>query len=233
MRQLKFKGFTLIELLIVVAIIAILAAIAVPNFLEAQIRSKVSRAKTDMRTLATALETYFVDNNTYIGSATATTADPGLTVNGSLNKSAPAVTNAAGRLTFRNYRPQLAGSVAYGMTTPVAYLTSIATDPFADTRGAVFGYFNGADAGWLAWSYGPDTDEKTNNGDIQARLATYVWPGVNQCTFESFYSPYQTNPSNELKCGPLGPSPPSTGPAYTYDPTNGTNSGRDVWRLKD
>ncbi len=59
------KGFTLIELLIVVAIIAILAAIAVPNFLEAQVRSKVSRAKADMRTLATALESYATDNNHY------------------------------------------------------------------------------------------------------------------------------------------------------------------------
>lgn len=59
------RGFTLIELLIVVAIIAILAAIAVPNFLEAQVRSKVSRAKADMRTIATALESYAVDNNRY------------------------------------------------------------------------------------------------------------------------------------------------------------------------
>ena len=59
------KGFTLIELLIVVAIIAILAAIAVPNFLEAQTRAKVSRAKTDMRSLATALEAYCVDSNRY------------------------------------------------------------------------------------------------------------------------------------------------------------------------
>ena len=59
------KGFTLIELLIVVAIIAILAAIAVPNFLEAQIRSKVSRAKSDMRSVATALESYRTDHNAY------------------------------------------------------------------------------------------------------------------------------------------------------------------------
>jgi prepilin-type N-terminal cleavage/methylation domain-containing protein len=59
------KGFTLIELLIVVLIIAILAAIAVPNFLEAQVRSKVSRAKADMRSLATALEAYNVDNLAY------------------------------------------------------------------------------------------------------------------------------------------------------------------------
>ena len=59
------RAFTLIELLIVVAIIAILAAIAVPNFLEAQVRSKVSRAKTDMRTIATGLESYRLDNNAY------------------------------------------------------------------------------------------------------------------------------------------------------------------------
>jgi prepilin-type N-terminal cleavage/methylation domain-containing protein len=62
---MKRKGFTLIELLIVVAIIAILAAIAVPNFLEAQVRSKVSRVKSDMRSLATALESYAVDHNKY------------------------------------------------------------------------------------------------------------------------------------------------------------------------
>lgn len=59
------RAFTLIELLIVVAIIAILAAIAVPNFLEAQTRAKVSRTKADMRTSQTALETYRIDHNSY------------------------------------------------------------------------------------------------------------------------------------------------------------------------
>ncbi len=63
--MMKRSAFTLIELLIVVAIIAILAAIAVPNFLEAQTRAKVSRAKADLRTSATALESYYVDSNAY------------------------------------------------------------------------------------------------------------------------------------------------------------------------
>lgn len=64
-RLVKRTGFTLIELLIVVAIIAILAAIAVPNFLEAQTRAKVSRGKMDMRAISTALESYKIDTNNY------------------------------------------------------------------------------------------------------------------------------------------------------------------------
>ncbi len=60
-----WSAFTLIELLIVVAIIAILAAIAVPNFLEAQVRAKSSRAQADIRSVATALEMYRVDYNAY------------------------------------------------------------------------------------------------------------------------------------------------------------------------
>lgn len=59
------SAFTLIELLIVVAIIAILAAIAVPNFLEAQTRARLARANADMRTIATALETYNIDYSAY------------------------------------------------------------------------------------------------------------------------------------------------------------------------
>jgi len=99
---LSKKGFTLIELLVVVAVIAILAAIAVPNFLEAQIRSKTSRVKTELRTLAVAIESYIVENNKppYDG-------EPGNEHYG-----------------WVNAQKQI--------TTPVAYITSIPADMFQD-----------------------------------------------------------------------------------------------------
>jgi len=59
------NGFTLIELLVVVAIIAILAAMAVANLLEAQTRAKVARAKSDLRSAAAALESYRIDHQGY------------------------------------------------------------------------------------------------------------------------------------------------------------------------
>ena len=99
------SAFTLIELLIVVAIIAILAAIAVPNFLEAQVRAKVSRVKSDMRSLAVAAEAYHVDWNVILGAND---------LEDLLN-----VTQQQGRL------------IAYSLlTSPVAFITSIPKDPF-------------------------------------------------------------------------------------------------------
>jgi len=59
------KAFTLIELLIVVAIIGILAAIAVPNFLNAQIKAKIAKAEAEMRSLNEAYIMYKLDNNAW------------------------------------------------------------------------------------------------------------------------------------------------------------------------
>jgi len=58
-------AFTLIELLIVVAIIGILAAIAVPNFLNAQIRAKIAGTQSDLRIMVNAMQQYHLDNNSY------------------------------------------------------------------------------------------------------------------------------------------------------------------------
>lgn len=160
-------GFTLIELLIVVSIIAVLAAIAVPNFLLAQTRAKVSRAQADQRSVATALEAYAVDaNNRY--------PDYGNPRDYALFAGEPIV--------FLPVR----------ITTPVAYISSLPPDPFPGKRTGLDGtepttYFYMHDYGvtylgklqpdghveehyrsltgstravkWTVWSFGPDLDD--------------------------------------------------------------------------
>ena len=101
MDTINSKAFTLIELLIIVLIIAILAAIAIPNFMEFQTRAKVSRVKSDQRMVAGALEAYCVDEGTYPG---------------------PRITGSA--TLFRFYRGY------YALTSPIAYMTNIPADPF-------------------------------------------------------------------------------------------------------
>jgi prepilin-type N-terminal cleavage/methylation domain-containing protein len=59
------KGFTLIELLIVVVIIGILAAIAIPKFASTKEKAYIAAMKSDLKNFVTAEEAYFADNNTY------------------------------------------------------------------------------------------------------------------------------------------------------------------------
>lgn len=61
------KGFTLIELLVVILIIGILAAIALPAFLNQRQKAQDSEAKSAVRTAQTAMETFYTDNQTYVG----------------------------------------------------------------------------------------------------------------------------------------------------------------------
>ena len=66
----KNKGFTLIELMIVVAIIGIMAAIAIPNFISYMCKSKQTEAKTNLGAIATSQEAYAAETNTYSTSFT-------------------------------------------------------------------------------------------------------------------------------------------------------------------
>lgn len=98
-------SFTLIELLIVVAIIGILAAIAVPNFLNAQTRAKVARVVSDLKAITKAMEMYHLDRNSYINESESYVSLRGI------DKPAP-------------------DAGLYFLLEPISYMSSIPLDPF-------------------------------------------------------------------------------------------------------
>jgi type II secretion system protein G len=76
------RGFTLIELMIVVAIIAILAGILIPNFVNARSQAQTAACESNMRSIATALELYYADNQVYPTASGAAVVPELFTANG-------------------------------------------------------------------------------------------------------------------------------------------------------
>ncbi len=108
------KGFTLIELLVVILIIGILAAIAIPAFLNQRNKAYDSQAKSNIKTAQIAEETYSTDNNgTYAPAETMTTGDAGaLAVIEPTLKNTPAVTASLGTTAGYTLTSTAAGSGA-------------------------------------------------------------------------------------------------------------------------
>ncbi len=210
------KAFTLIELLIVVAIIAILAAIAVPNFLEAQVRSKVSRAKADIRSVATAIEAYAVDNN-----------KPPREFSTTIYNDFPLFGASGGGVVFPGGE-DTDGDFWHGLSTPIAYITTAwLFDPFVNRDPSI------------------STDEQTfTYQSVNDRVATGVFPptffGVSNLVqanalHSDFYGawrmmsvgPDRTYFNNTAGSGRGGINAREN---ILYDPTNGTVSEGNIIR---
>lgn len=198
------KAFTLIELLIVVAIIAILAAIALPNFLEAQTRAKVSRVKSDLRTVSTALQAYYVDYDRYTRDSD---CDLDREIEGDYVLKANGITQ---------------------LTTPIAYISSLPRDPFLVNRkditgGDIDNYFIGSGT-WayqLTLPYPCDNQSSFDLFRKHGPAAAYIVFSVGPDTITT---------NSQYKCFPYE-GVVDVCHYMDYDPTNGTTSAGDVMRF--
>ncbi|MBN1475338.1 prepilin-type N-terminal cleavage/methylation domain-containing protein [Candidatus Sumerlaeota bacterium] len=195
-------AFTLIELLIVVAIIAILAAIAVPNFLEAQTRAKVSRTYSDMRSMATALESYAIDYNRYVPFhfSGGTSEVWGIPVGGDVTIDG----------TYGTLNPRILRYIP--LTTPVSYITSVPLDIFSDEIDPLRRYWRCSDRD----SYFGASLSTTFYNNFYAQNTATKW-----LLRSAGPSRVDLNSTNDT-------FPAGFGAEDTYDPTNGTLSPGNI-----
>lgn len=207
----RFSGFTLIELLIVVAIIAILAAIAVPNFLEAQTRAKVSRVKSDLRTMGTAIETYTIDYGKHPLDYAVAKGDPTLTD----KKSGSAVSG------ILHPGAKLAdGTLRAGLTTPVQYITNCwVEDPFVGKSGG------NMDFDQQVYTYNPFW-----KGQLWNRDESLIPINYRNSDYFDFYGGYRLGSIGPDRDFYNGAGFSTNRHSVIYDASNGTISSGNIWR---
>jgi prepilin-type N-terminal cleavage/methylation domain-containing protein len=118
------KGFTLVEIMIVVAIIALLAAIAVPGFLRARKRSQASRILNDLRMIDSAVDQYAIETNKTTGSPVAVTDWTNYVKKGSL------LYNSANDILGNTYGPQTVDTIPQVPAASYAALSDVANTGF-------------------------------------------------------------------------------------------------------
>jgi len=204
------RGFTLIELLIVVAIIAILAMIAVPNFLEAQTRAKISRTRTDLRTLGVAEEAYFVDWNSY----TIGCGAPENNIDGWAQLTTPvAYTTSLPRDVFG----QAGKHVTNWVRLPDFYELGTGAVGVGSSGKKLSNPGKGYPSNtWQMSGYGPDHFDQTERAPNLPGNHRYDW---NEASY-----PWVDTPGND-------PVAVSEALDLLYDPTNGTVSSGNLLRL--
>lgn len=215
----KLKAFTLIELLIVVAIIAILAAIAVPNFLEAQTRSKVSRVKSDQRTLATAIEAYAVDYN----------------LPPPASGEATSFVNGTPGSAIRFGSSIITGTLGPWITTPIAYTsTFLLQDVFVkdgDFNGdfePIFSYHSYE----YRWGSRGDLDPDQGEGSNEDLTGNQFLRLYGRWRLISI-GPDASYNNNEFGNGVVAAGAGPIGVGLPYDPTNGTVSSGTIIRSQN